>query len=211
MGEMIDAVNPANIGAGWDGRESVRITVLANQAGQMFDIEGGDAPASEVAKAVRARYDQEFWSGAYVNEANSEQAIVDIGGAGVPLRTAHDWPQAGFYLWCADPSGNIARGNWRLPVQPIAIQDRYPGPYDLSTTYGGFTAQVAGYIDGAQSAWPPGAWARFKPTPDRAPPPPPNQGPDTVAVVCEIAPNGQPTFYAIIHGRRAQATAIWTQ
>lgn len=166
MTDHIDAVNPENIPAAWDGLPVSRISVLADPEGHVFDLEAGNAPAVSVASAARIRLGVGRWSAAYVNESSELQLLEAIAEAGISLTAAWAWPAPGVYLWCADPSGNIAAGRWVPAVAPILVQDRYPGPYDLSTVFGAFPGRVAGYIDGIRSQWPAAAWGRFSPLPD---------------------------------------------
>lgn len=161
MGEMIDAVNPANIGPEWDHGLALRISVLADPAGQAFDFEAGDAGAGPVSWAMGVRFGERWWSVGYVNGWNIGELTAAMANRGLSWTDADRFPAPGVYLWAADPSGNIAAGRWRLPVIPVAVQDRYLGSYDLSTTHPAFPFTVAGYIDGARSAWPVLAWARY--------------------------------------------------
>ena len=166
--DQIDAVNPANIPAAYDGQPAARITVVADQHAQIFDVsDTGNASPAAAASSVAARYARGAWSVCYINQSG-EQAMTDAlrQDAGMVWTDARYWPMRGAYLWCADPSGNIAAGRWTPPVAPVAVQDRYHGTYDLSTVSGPYSGRVAGYIDGPQSAWPPGAWARFAAIPD---------------------------------------------
>lgn len=171
---MVDAVDPANIARSFDHLLALRISVLADPAGQCFDGERGDAGPGPVAAAIVSRFVHGYWSVLYVNEATERDYSDAVWAASVPLLGVESWPTRGCYLWCADPSGNIASGGWRPHVAPVAIQDRYLGTVDLSTTYDPFPFRVAGYIDGPQSAWPADAWSRFA-TVTEAPTPTPGQ------------------------------------
>ncbi|HVH77959.1 MAG TPA: hypothetical protein VM782_01095 [Stellaceae bacterium] len=173
MGDQVDAVDPANIAASFDGGFALRITVLADWTGQAFDGETGDAGPDAVAHAIQSRFAQSRWSVLYVNESTEIPYCDAVQAAGVALLDVGFWPKPGCYEWCADPSGNIRSGGWRPRVAPVAVQDRYYGSIDLSTTFGAFPFTVAGYIDGAQSVWPEAAWTRFNKFPDNPPQPPP--------------------------------------
>lgn len=182
MGVMIDAVNPANIPAEYDGAEAVHITVLANPGGEVFDYENGNAPADEVAASMQHRSALKKWSIGYVNESMFPALTEAMRALGFGWASATAWPAPGVYLWAADPSGNIAAGIWRPGVVPLAIQRRYFGSTDESDTVPNFPARVAGYIDGAISAWPASAWSRFinvgaSPAPAPAPAPVPAPAP----------------------------------
>lgn len=189
MGDMLDATNPANIPADRNGSPAAKITVLANVHGQMFDVEGGNAPAAQVAGAVADRTKASAWSAVYCGWSNWDATNAAIRGAGETWRDASEWPAPGPYIWAADPSGNLHTGAWKLPVQPVAVQVSDNGTTDTSVTYGRFPARVAGYIDGPVSRWPDAAWQRFSaiadapnlpvpdPTPEPTPAPDPNQPP----------------------------------
>lgn len=182
MGVMYDAVDPANIPASCDGGPALRITVLANPDGAAFDVEPGNAPAAKVVAAAKERITKGRWAIAYVNEETFHEVEAAMGPAGLHWSDASEWTAPGLYLWCADPSGNIAAGRWVLPVTPLAVQDTYAGGFDTSRTADIFPAVAAGYIDGPKSQWPAEAWARFTelaaggpvtPAPAPAPPTPP--------------------------------------
>lgn len=158
---MIDAVNPDNIGAGWDGLPALRTTVAADPEGECFDYEGGNADAGSVARAMRLRVNDGKWCLGYVNETMFPTLDNAMRTNGLGWYPADLWPEPGVYLFCADPSANVAAGRWKVPVRPIAVQDRYFGTYDLSTVEDIFPAKVLGYIDGPVSKWPDAAWQRF--------------------------------------------------
>lgn len=174
---MVDAVDPVNIPAELDGSWALSVTVLANAAGQAFDVEGGNASVAAVAAAVLTRARHSKWSVLYVNESNSAEVFDAVTAIGVPLEPGSAWPKPGAYIWAADPSGNIAGGRWHLPVEPLAVQSRYLGTRDESDTVDNFPAKVAGYIDGAVSAWPAETWAAFHVLPDQGVTPGPDPGP----------------------------------
>jgi peptidoglycan hydrolase-like protein with peptidoglycan-binding domain len=201
MGQMFDAVDPDNIPATCDGRPALRITVLANPAGQAFDVEGGNAPAAEVAAAMAVRESEGHWSVAYVNESTIDGLEAAMGPKGLRWAEGGSWPAPGVYLWAADPSGNIVAGRWSVPVAPLAIQHLLQASYDVSTTVTNFPAAAAGYIDGPKSIWPANAWARFtaladgpvpapKPTPSPTPAPAPAPEPSEVTVLLPVLQQG---------------------
>jgi peptidoglycan hydrolase-like protein with peptidoglycan-binding domain len=201
MGQMFDAVDPANIPATADGRPALRITVLANPAGQAFDVEDGNAVAAEVAAAMAVRESEGRWSVAYVNESTISPMEAAMGPKGLRWTEGASWPAPGVYLWAADPSGNIVAGRWHVPVAPLAIQDAQGAGYDVSTTVTNFPAAAAGYIDGPVSAWPANAWARFTaladgsvpapaPAPSPTPAPTPAPKPSEVTVLLPVLQQG---------------------
>jgi hypothetical protein len=168
VGQMIDAVDPANIPAGYNGALAVRVTVTGDPAGQVFDIEPGNPPAAAVWPGMAARLAAGHWAVAYVDQSTEGTVTEVLHAHGLEWSPAALWPEPGVYEWAADPSGNIAAGRWRPATTPLAVQDRYMGGYDLSTTVDHFPARVAGYIDGPVSKWPAGAWTRFVNLPDVA-------------------------------------------
>lgn len=173
--DHIDAVNPTNIPAAYDGEPVAKITVFSNPGGQWFDMESGNADPVADARAIRERLDSGKWAGVYFPESWQARATGALASQGITLAGSERWPAPLCYLWCADPSGNIAAGRWTPPVQPVLVQDRYPGSYDLSTVHGQYPGRVAGYIDGPQSQWPSDAWNRFVRLPDSPTPPQPEE------------------------------------
>jgi hypothetical protein len=193
MGTMTDAVDPANIPASLDGTPALRISVLASRQGQAFDGEKGNAGPSAVADTIAVKMQDREWSVLYVNQDTEGAYVGALAAKGIRPVDFLAWPEPGVYLWCADPSGNIAAGKWKPAAAPIAVQDRYPGPIDQSTTFGTFPAQAAGYIDGPISVWPEAAWERFalitgpisEPSPSPAPSPAPPTGSESETVTPE--------------------------
>lgn len=175
MPDMVDAVDPANIDTALDGAPALRITVLADPAGEAFDAEPGNAGDTAVAGAVHARLAAGRWAVGYINLSGCGALTAALAAWGIEWASAERWPEPGCYLWAADPSQT---GWYRtsLPgVTPLAVQNRWRGTVDVSTVADNFPARVAGYIDGARSAWPAEQWARFttiaEPTPDPDPDP----------------------------------------
>lgn len=166
MGDMYDAVDPANIPAECDGHPALRITVLANPAGEAFDFETGNAGADAVALACRNRVNNGQWCVGYVNESNHGQLGAALVARALPWSPASEWPKAGVYMWAAAPGTTPGEVPAWCGTEPIAVQDRAEGSVDISTTFGAFDAQAAGYIDGPLSRWPAEAWARFTTLPD---------------------------------------------
>lgn len=220
MGDMVDSVNPANIGPEHNGELAARITVLADPAGEVFDLESGNAGADRCARAIAARFRAGHFSTFYVNESTEAAAVESVAAAGVPLLGVEVWPAPGCYLWPSDPSGNIAAGRWRPPVAPVAVQDRFLGPVDLSTTFGSWPFGVAGYIDGPVSQWPAAAWARFATFTQPIPPAPGTEDDDMITCMFDPESHQQHVFrerqsdglvdhwyYAVAHD--GQAAVPW--
>lgn len=161
MTDCYDAVNPNNLPAFLDGAPALRITVLASPDGEAFDVEQGNAGPTPVAGACHDRYVKGLWSMVYTNE-DGHQAVTDaLAVLGLGWTPAVEWPKPGVYLWAADwdiPTGQVP--SW-CPVAPLMVQNRHPGPFDVSWVNGAITCRVAGYIDGAESTWPAAAWSRF--------------------------------------------------
>lgn len=156
MPTMADAVYPANLPPGcaayagyidgavskWPdtawGRFTVptlTISVLANPSALAFDVEPGNAGATAVALAVRARMGRALPSVVYTDEATSIAVRDAMLAKAVPWFGAKFWPAPGAYLW--PTLGNAGAGagcSWAW-VQPVAVQDRWLGAYDLSTLY----------------------------------------------------------------------------
>lgn len=114
------------------------ITVLADEAHDIFDSEAGNAGTDAVATAVANRFQDRRHSTVYTNFDN-------LGGLNQSLRTknmhwtdAQFWPEPGCYLWAASPGTTPGTLPAWCPVTPVAVQDRWMGKYDLSTTYHGW-------------------------------------------------------------------------
>jgi hypothetical protein len=189
MVEMLDAVTWANllpttgpVACYRDGIDSqwrpegvaaladrivANITVLANPLWEVFDSETGNAGVDRVAAAVDTRLSLKRWSAVYVNETLHNAQTAALLARGVHWTEAQFWPEPGCYLWAAD--WNVTPGLVPLwcPVHPIAVQDRHPGPYDVSTCYAPF----------------PYAVAPKPPPPPPKPPPPPQEVPITVQLL----------------------------
>lgn len=193
---MLDAVDPANIPAELDGKPALHITVLADPAGECFDVEAGNASPAEAASVMVANARQGRWAVGYVDWNLFPVLTSELLKRGMGWATARSFPAPGVYLWAADPDGNIAGGKWILPVVPVAVQTTNNGRTDTSETVDNFPAEVAGYIDGAASKWPADAWARFSvigapaptPSPAPAPPPPPAPHPAPTSEVNVLLP-----------------------
>lgn len=119
--------------ARWRDVPQLHITVLADERSEVFDVEGGNAPAGEVAAAVSGRLQAGEWSWVYCSESSFGDVVRALAAKSMRFSDASQFPAPGVYLWAADPSGNIAAGRWRPPADPVAVQDRYEGSYDIST------------------------------------------------------------------------------
>lgn len=157
--QMFDAVNPDNIPADapavagyMDGAVSewpanawdkwhvpmLRITVLANDNGQAFDNEQGDAPASEIASAVSAKIEREEWAVVYTSRDNYSTIVGTLASKGLRFADASQWPKPGVYLWAADWT-NVAHltVSW-ASITPVACQWTSGNTYDTSELAPGF-------------------------------------------------------------------------
>lgn len=148
-------------------RVAINLTVLANEAWEAFDSETGNAGVDAVATAVANRYQDRKWSWAYTNLDNLPGLTQALKRKGLAWTDASMFPAIGAYLWVAAPGTSPGRTPPGLPVQPVAVQDRAMGGYDVSTLYVNL-------------------WAPPKPeppSPSPAPPPPPREVPITVQLL----------------------------
>ena len=113
----------------------LHITVLANPEGEAFDGETGNAGPEQVAAAILERIQSHKWAILYTNQEQQQTYLQALRGKGVNPSGRESWPAPGVYLWCADPSGNIAAGHWQPPVAPVAVQDQWNQGWDHSTLY----------------------------------------------------------------------------
>lgn len=161
MGTMIDSTDPAHIPADLDRKAALRTTVLADPAGECFDLEDGNAPAAEVAAAVAVRVHQGRWAVIYADEAYTAQAVAALAAKELRFAQAEAFPAAGVYLGAADWTGTEhLQPSW-APVHPVFCQWENGPDVDTSVTADNFPAAVLGYIDGSHSAWPADTWDRF--------------------------------------------------
>lgn len=160
MGDLYDAVTWSNllpfsgpVMAYLDGRISawpaeayrqlgarvvLRVTVLANESAQVFDYEAGNAGAAEVATAVANRLQAKQWSVVYSNRDDLPGMTQALRTKSVNWSDASIWPRPGVYFHAADPTGHPHLSVPWAPVQPVAVQDRWMGGYDISSTYGSY-------------------------------------------------------------------------
>lgn len=133
---------PADAWAHFEGRPVLRVSVLADPDAEGFDAETGDAPNDEVATAVAVRVARGQPSVVYANRSTLPAVTAALRAKSVAWLPPSSWPAPGAYLWVADP--NIAPGSVpvTVPVQPVAVQDRWEHTYDLSTLYGGWLPAV---------------------------------------------------------------------
>lgn len=118
-----------------DGRIAVNITVLADEAWEVFDSETGNAGVDAVATAIANRYQDRKWSWAYSNRDNLPGLTQALKRKSLTWTDASMFPALGVYLWVAAPGTSPGRTPPGLPVQPVAVQDRAVGPYDASTLF----------------------------------------------------------------------------
>jgi hypothetical protein len=140
----------------------VRISVLAAAGADAYDGETGNAGPAAVATAIANEVTDGRHPWLYCNETDLPGYLAALKGKGLQPLDRSLWPARGFYLWLADPSGNIAAGNWHPPVDPVAVQDEAAGGFDHSTLYVNLGAP---------------------PTPPPAPPQPPPKPPEVLLTV----------------------------
>ncbi len=164
MADLYDSTDPANIPDGVnvmyyiDGKESawpsdqvarfagqatVSMSVLGNAGAAVFDSETGNAPLSDVVTACARRFDAGLWSVVYCTKGGMPGVVTAVRGKSLPLLPASSWPQKGVYLHVADPTGTPHLTVAGAPVQPVAVQDRWDGNYDISSCYGTYPALPA--------------------------------------------------------------------
>jgi hypothetical protein len=136
-------------------RIAVNITVLANEAWEVFDAETGNASNAAVATAAANRLQDRKWSWVYTNASNLPDVVANLKGKGIRFTDAQYFPKPGVYLWAAAPGTTPGQIPAWCPVRPVAVQDRWMGGYDMSTVY-------------VDTGWRPPA-----PSPPAAPKPPP--------------------------------------
>lgn len=159
---------PADAWDAFKGDPLLHITVLADEAGEAFDGETGNAGPAAVATAVANRVSDRKWSLLYANQDQLGEYLGALKAKSIYPADRSLWPAPGVYLWLADPSGNLASGSWHPPVDPVAVQDRFEGGFDHSTLF----------VDLAASAPPP-------------PPDPGHSSPPTEEVVTVQVPQLQ--------------------
>lgn len=124
------------------GRVAGHITVLADERYAIFDSEKGNAGTEAVAAAVANRLGAKRESTCYTNEENLPALTKALQGKGIHWTDAQFWPEPGCYLWAAAPGTTPGSSPSWCPVSPVAVQDRWVGPYDLSTTFQGWPASI---------------------------------------------------------------------
>jgi hypothetical protein len=129
---------PAEAWAHFASRRVLRVTVLANPDVECFDSEPGNAGTDAVAAAVAIRTARNRPSVVYTDESNLAALTTSLSMKSLRFLPTSAWPAPGPYLWAAAPGtppGTVP--SW-CPVQPVAVQDRWLGTYDLSTLFGGW-------------------------------------------------------------------------
>jgi hypothetical protein len=116
-------------------RVHLSITVAADERFEVFDSEQGDAGTEQVATAVANRLQDKKWSWAYSNGANLPGLLQALRRKSVSLVGREVWPKPGVYLWAAAPGTRPGTVPSWCPVSPVAVQDRWEGPFDVSTLY----------------------------------------------------------------------------
>jgi len=126
---------PAQAFQALEGRIFWNITVLADEAWEVFDAETGNAGNDAVATAIANRFQDRKWSVAYSNAANLPALTVSLRRKGLYWTDMQFWPEPGVYLWAASPGTTPGRTPPWCPVAPAAVQDRWGPLYNVSTLY----------------------------------------------------------------------------
>jgi peptidoglycan hydrolase-like protein with peptidoglycan-binding domain len=129
---------PAEALTALGGRVAGLITVLADERWPMLDSEAGNAGVDAVATAVANRLQDRLPSTVYTNADNCPGLGRALAGKGVHWTDAQFWPEPGCYLWAASPGTEPGTLPAWCPVTPVAVQDRWMGAYDVSTTFHGW-------------------------------------------------------------------------
>lgn len=122
----------------WDAFGSdalVRISVLAARGADAYDGETGNAGPDATAAAICGEIGDGRRPWLYCNQDQLGEYLAALHRKGVNPTDRSQWPKPGVYLWLADPSGNLASGEWRPPVDPVAVQDGQEEGVDHSTLY----------------------------------------------------------------------------
>lgn len=114
------------------------ITVLANEAWEIFDSETENAGTDAVATAVADRFQNRKPSTVYTDADNCPGQTQSLQRKGIHWTEAQFWPEPGCYLWATAPGTTPGSLPAWCPVSPVAVQDRWMGGYDLSTTFRGW-------------------------------------------------------------------------
>jgi peptidoglycan hydrolase-like protein with peptidoglycan-binding domain len=141
------------------------ITVLADQRYAIFDSEAGNADVDAVATSMANRRQSGLLSTAYTNADNLPALQSALRRKGMTWTDRQFWPRPGCYLWAAAPGNPPGVTPSWCPVSPVAVQDRWMGGYDVSTTFGG---------------WP------LVPAPPKPPPPAPQPAPTPSGGLIEV-------------------------
>lgn len=129
------SVWPAEAWQAFSADPCLHITVLADERGEVFDGETGDAGPAAVAAAVANRIADRKWAVLYANQDQLGEYLQALAAKSIRPSDRSLWPAPGVYLWLADPSGNIAAGRWTPPVDPVAVQDEWTEGFDHSTLH----------------------------------------------------------------------------
>lgn len=196
---MVDSTNPGNVPAELDGKPLILLSVLADPDGDGYDAETGNAAPAEVAATVAVKVHAGHWAVVYADEPYTAQMVNELGARELRFAHAEQFPAAGVYLGAADwTHGAHLQPTW-TDVHPVFCQWTNGAEVDTSETAPNFPAEVMGYLDGRESAWPADAVARFArmstvaPSPVPAPvPPAPAPGPVPAPVPPSPAPTPAP-------------------
>lgn len=126
---------PAEAWEAYRNDPCVRISVLAQRGADAYDGETGNAGPEPVAAAIAGEIAAGKRPWLYSNMDLLAEYLGALHRKGINPTDRSMWPKPGVYLWLSDPSGNLASGVWRPPVDPVAVQDEFEGGFDHSTLY----------------------------------------------------------------------------
>lgn len=126
---------PPEAWTAFPGDPLIRITVLAAPHADAYDGETGNAGPEAVAAALAGEVGAGRHPWLYSNMDQLPDYLRALAAKNMRPTDRSQWPRPGVYLWLSDPSGNLASGAWRPPVDPVAVQDRQESGVDHSTLY----------------------------------------------------------------------------
>lgn len=128
----------------WGRRAIFHVTTMGDPTWPDIDCERFDATPQGAAAAAKVRHGRGQCSRIYCNGASCPAVVTALGALGLDFLPAERWPTPGVYLWAAQPTGVSHLDVGWAPVAPVAVQDRWTGPYDVSTLHPALAANPWG-------------------------------------------------------------------